>query len=55
MNEKSIKYVGLDVHKDSITIAIADDGRDGEVRVYGKIVNNLDPYQLNRSSAYQLL
>jgi transposase len=42
MNEKSIKYVGLDVHKDSITIAIADDGRDGEVRVYGKIANNLD-------------
>lgn len=39
---KMIKYVGLDVHKDSITIAIADDGRDGDVRVYGKIPNNLD-------------
>jgi transposase len=36
---KIVKYVGLDVHKDSITIAIADDGRDGDVRVYGKIVN----------------
>ncbi len=40
--KKIVKYVGLDVHKDSITIAIADDGRDGEVRVYGKIANDLD-------------
>jgi transposase len=38
---KIIKYVGLDVHKDSITIAIADEGRDGNVRVYGKIHNDL--------------
>jgi transposase len=40
--KKIVKYLGLDVHKDSITIAIADDGRDGDVRVYGKIVNTLD-------------
>ena len=40
--KKIVKYVGLDVHKDSITIAIADDGRDGNVRVYGKIANDLD-------------
>ena len=39
--QKIIKYVGLDVHKDSITIAIADQGRDGNVRVYGKITNDL--------------
>jgi len=38
---KIVKYVGLDVHKDSITIAIADEGRDGNVRVYGKIHNDL--------------
>ena len=38
---KIVKYFGLDVHKDSITIAIADEGRDGNVRVYGKIHNDL--------------
>lgn len=36
---KIIKYVGLDVHKNSITIAIADEGRDQEVRKYGTIEN----------------
>lgn len=40
--KKIVKYVGLDVHKDSITIAVADQGRDGEVRVYGKIPNDLN-------------
>lgn len=38
--EKIVKYVGLDVHKDSITVAIADEGRDGTVRLYGKIHND---------------
>jgi transposase len=33
----SITFVGLDVHKDSIVIALADDGRDGDVRLYGSI------------------
>ena len=33
----SIIFVGLDVHKDSVTVALADDGRDGEVRLYGSI------------------
>jgi len=40
--EKIVKYVGLDVHKDSITIAVADGGRSGSVRVYGKIANDHD-------------
>ncbi|MGI9571317.1 MAG: IS110 family transposase, partial [Desulfobulbia bacterium] len=33
------KFVGMDVHQKSISIAIADDGPDGEVRLYGKINN----------------
>jgi transposase len=35
------KYIGLDVHKDTIVIAIAEGGRLGEVRPYGKISNDL--------------
>lgn len=34
-------YLGLDVHKDSIVIAIAQSGRNGEVRLYGTITNDL--------------
>lgn len=33
----SITFVGLDVHKDSIVIALADEGRDGDVRLFGSI------------------
>ena len=39
---KTIKNIGLDVHKKSISIGIADDGRDGEVRYYGKIDNDMN-------------
>ena len=35
-------FVGLDVHKDSISVAIADAGRDGEIRMYGTIANTPD-------------
>ena len=38
---KSIMYVGLDQHKESIEIATADEGRDGEVRRYGRIDGEL--------------
>ena len=34
-----IKFVGMDVHQKSISIALADDGPDGEVRLYGTIKN----------------
>jgi transposase len=37
--EKSITYVGLDVHKDTIAVALAEAGNRGEVREHGKISN----------------
>ena len=38
---KHIKYIGMDVHKKTIAIAIAEDKRNGEVRFYGTIDNNM--------------
>ncbi len=38
---KIVLYIGLDVHKDSISIAVAESGRDGKVYSYGKISNSL--------------
>jgi len=34
-------HLGLDVHKDSITMAIAQAGRQGEIRLLGTITNDL--------------
>src|SRR5215475_2688550 len=34
-------YLGLDVHKDSITIAIAEPGSKGEIRLFGTITNDV--------------
>lgn len=38
---KTDKYVGLDVHKDTTVVAVAEGGREGEVRLYGTISSDL--------------
>ena len=37
--EKSITFVGLDVHKETMTVALAESGERGEARGYGQIAN----------------
>ena len=37
-----ITYIGLDVHKETIAVALAEAGKRSEVREYGKIANT--PY-----------
>jgi hypothetical protein len=37
--EQRIIYVGLDVHKDTIAVALAEAGKRGDVREHGKIAN----------------
>jgi transposase len=44
--DHTITYVGLDVHKDTIAVALAELGKRSEVREYGKIANT--PVALKR-------
>ena len=39
---KRSMFVGMDVHKESIDVSIAEEGRDGEVRRYGVIPGDLE-------------
>ena len=41
MTNSNILFIGLDVHKESIEVAIAEDGLSGEVRHLGKISGSL--------------
>jgi hypothetical protein len=38
-SNSTTKFIGLDVHSKTISVAIADEGRKGEVRHYGTIEN----------------
>jgi transposase len=38
--DQHLIYVGLDVHKDTIAVALAETGKRGEVREHGKLVNS---------------
>jgi transposase len=42
MRKDNTKFIGLDVHKETISIAIAEEGRKGEVRSYGTIRNDFE-------------
>ena len=39
---KRSMFVGMDVHKESIDISLAEEGRDGEIRHYGGISGDLE-------------
>ena len=41
MGKRSM-FVGMDVHKESIDVSLAEEGRDGEVRHYGVIAGDLE-------------
>ena len=41
-NNFRTKFAGMDLHQKSISIAIADDGPEGEVRLYGTIKNTVE-------------
>ena len=45
MTQSNILFVGLDVHKDSIEIALAEDGIGGDVRRFGRIAGTRDAFK----------
>ena len=48
---KRSMFVGMDVHKESIDISLAESGRDGEVQHYGVIPGHLEAVAKVRAGA----
>ena len=46
--ENRSMFVGLDVHKETIDVSIAEGQRDGEVRHYGVIASDLEAPRQSR-------
>ena len=46
---KRSMFVGMDVHKESIDISLAEEGRHGEVRHYGVIPGDLEVEKPSRA------
>jgi hypothetical protein len=46
-------FIGLDVHKEKITVAIAENGRTGEVRQYGRLRSGAQSCQIARLPSWQ--
>ena len=42
MSKSSILFVGMDVHKETIDVAIATNRLNGKVRHYGQLRNRID-------------
>jgi len=51
MTQSNILFIGMDVHKESIVVSLADDDRT-EVRRYGAIGGSLDDFKKCYASWY---
>ena len=51
--EKRITNIGLDVHKETIAVALAEAGKRGDVREYGKITNTVGSVQTLGSQRFR--